>query len=239
MRLILCAILFSLLYTSCKKDSIDAGNKTNIVPTNNTNCIYGGMSTISRYYFNRNTLSSTDSTAYAFFYSDPVNAPSTMTNCGNAKYNGVQLQNFSNNYISNSVNIHTPNSTWEITGSVDVPAINYTISPNYPIFNGNSLLPDSFSISNGFTISLNNINNFSSSVEIEVVDGVNSIFKTLPVNQTSYTFSTSELSILQPTSSGGGISLIFNNTLIENISGKNYSFTSSLESYRYNIKIKP
>lgn len=239
MRLILCAIMFILLYTSCKKDSIDASDKTNIVPNNNTNYIYGGMSTIIRYYFNRNTLSNSDSTAYAFFYSDPVNAPSTLTNCGNVKYNGVQLQNFSNNYISNSVNIHTPNSTWEITGSTDVPAINYTISPNYPIFNGNSLLPDSFSITNGFTISLNNISNFSSTIEVEIVDGATSVFKTLPANQTSYTFSSSELSILQPTPSGGGISLIFNNTLIKNITGKNYSFTSSLESYRYNIKIKP
>ncbi len=232
-------LVILVVFTSCKKDEKTTPIKNNGNNTSTNIYTYGSLSTILRSYYNGNTLSNTDSTAYAFFVTDPLNPSTTMVNCGNVTYNGSLLQNYSNNYISNSLNIHQPNSVWAVSGSTVVPVINYTISPNYPVFTGNNQLPDSFSISNGFTINLIGISNFSNSgILIEIADGANSVFKNLSSNQTSYSFSAADLNILQPTISGGAILLTFNNTIIQSYYEKNYFFISSLEHYKYNIKIK-
>ncbi|MES2513443.1 MAG: hypothetical protein V4580_04835 [Bacteroidota bacterium] len=231
-------ILLLCVLISCKKKESPDPIPTPVNTT--TNYTYGSLATVYYQIYTGNILTGSDSVVSAFFYTNTANPGATIVNAGTISFNGTPLINNTDYYSLYSSNIHHTNSVWVVSGSSNVPVINYTFTPNYPVFTGNAQLPDSFSLSNGFTIHVNGLSNFSNStIHIEIADAANSVFKTMTVNQTSYTFSAAELSILQPTVSGCTILLTLSNATIENFGGKDYSFISTLESYKSSIKIKP
>lgn len=234
MRLILATLTVITLLFSCKKKTSEDPN------TNPTFTVkaYGSMSTVLFKYYNGNTLSGIDSSAYAYFFTNPSNPSASFVSGGTVSYNGLLLQNSSNNYSSYSLNIHQPNSVWSISGSADVPSINYTISPNYPVFNGNAQLPDSFSISGSLSINLSGISNNTNGILVKISDNTNNLSKNLSPTQTSCVFSALELSVLQPNSMAT-ISVNMSNYVSKNYGGKGYTFESSLQHMKRDVKIKP
>lgn len=79
-----------------------------------------------------------------------------MVNAGTVSLNNVQLQNAINQWqdSTHTINIHQANSVWNISGSSSVPAFSHTVTPSYPAFIGNNLLPDSVSKAAGAVITL-------------------------------------------------------------------------------------
>ena len=137
------------------------------------------------------------------------------------------------------VNIHTQNSAWNVSGSNSVSAFSCTYTPTYPVFTGNALLPDSFSISSGVTINVSGISNMSqSSISVIISLGGVNVSKSIPINQTSCTFTPNELTSLSPTASGAVILLTFSNLSTKTLGGKLYGLDNSLEHIKYGIKIK-
>lgn len=238
MRLVFILLTVITIFFSCKKkETIEPSptNNTNIT----TNYTYGSMATIFYQYYTANTYAGSDSAVSSFFFTDPLNPSATVVNAGNISYNGTSLTNNSNVYTAYFLNIHQTNSVWAVSGSADVPVINYTLTPNYPVFTGNSQLPDSFSISSGLSFTLTGISNHpNSSIYIQINDNINSVFRNLAVNQTTCSFTAAELSVFQ-SNTFASITVIMGNGVIQNFNGKNYGFTSSLNHYKSGVLIKP
>lgn len=230
-----------MIFIACKKK--DSPEPTP-APTNNNNNIttnysYGSMATIYYQYYNGNTFTSSDSAISAFFFTDPLNPSTTTVDAGTINYNGNALINTSNVYKAYSLNVHQSNSVWAVSGNSVVPTINYTLTPNYPIFTGNAQLPDSFSISSGLTFTLTGISNHpNSSVFVQINDFTNSVYRNLGVNQTVCSFSASELAIFQP-NTYVYISLNLSNSVVQNFNGKDYVFSSSVNHMKSGVWVKP
>jgi hypothetical protein len=238
MKFIIYIIAFTALLIACKKKDSPEPTATNISNVT-TNYTYGSMATIYYQYYNGNIFSNSDSAVSAFFFSDPLNPSTTTVDAGTINYNGNPLINTSNIYKEYSLNVHQPNSVWAVTGNSVVPVINYTVTPNYPIFTGNAQLPDSFSISSGLTFTLTGISNHpNSSIFVQINDFTNSVYRSLGVNQTVCSFSAAELSVFHP-NTYVYISINLGNSVIQNFNGKDYAFSSTLNHTKSNVLIKP
>lgn len=183
----------------------------------------------------------TDSTVRASFYANPPIGDTlfSLVSAGTVGYNGTLLQNTFSHYqdSTKAINIHQANSIWNINGRNSVPAFSCSITPSYPSFIGNNLLPDSVSKAAGCVITLVGASNFSSNgITVEIIsEGIIARKKLLP-NQTSCTFFKSDLSRLI-TSSNAMIMIEFSNSSQQTFGGKVYTFNSVLEHIKY-IKLK-
>ncbi|MES2566074.1 MAG: hypothetical protein V4565_04375 [Bacteroidota bacterium] len=239
MRLLVFIIAITMAFTSCKKNASPVPIITDNSTILTTGYTYGSMATVYYQYYTGNSYSGSDSAVSSFFFTDPLNPSNTTIDAGSISFNSNTLNNTSNLYKAYSLNIHQANSVWTVSGNSDVPAINYTITPNYPIFSGNAQLPDSFSISNGLNFNLTGISNHpNSSIFLQINDFTNSVYRSLGVNQTVCSFSEAELAVFQPNSTVF-ISLNLSNSVIQNFNGKNYAFTSSLNHMKSGVLVKP
>lgn len=241
MRIIPYIIVLLISFSSCKKKD---NSEPTLVPTNNnnnitTNYTYGSLATFYYQYYTGNIYTGSDSAVSAFFFTDPLNPSTTTVDAGTINYNGNPLVNTANVYKEYSLNVHQPNSVWAVSGNSVVPSINYTLTPNYPIFTGNAQLPDSFSISSGLTFTLTGISNHpNSNVFVQINDFTNSVYRNLGANQTVCSFSSAELAIFQP-NTYVYISLNLSNSVVQSFNGKDYAFSSSLNHMKSGVLVKP
>jgi hypothetical protein len=240
MKFILFIITIIITLFSCKKktnpDPSASNSNFNNIPNNYT---YGSMATVYYQNYSGNTITNPDSAISAIFYSDPLNPSGSAADAGIISFNGNTLIGNANFYTAYDLNIHQPNSVWAVSGNSVVPTINYTLTPNYPIFTGNAQLPDSFSVSSSLTFTLTGINNNpNSSVFVQLSDYTKAVNKTLNVNQNVCSFSTTDLATFQP-NTYVYISVNLSNSLIFAVNGKKYAFTSSLNHTKSGILAKP
>ncbi|MES2131673.1 MAG: hypothetical protein V4506_04940 [Bacteroidota bacterium] len=236
--IIVTVMLFSSL--SCKKKNTTPDPLPPTYGTSTTPPNYGTLQTMLIQYYNGHTFMRTDSMLTASFYASPVTSTlSTMVNAGTVSFNNIRLQNTTNQYqdSTHTLNIHQANSVWNISGSSSVPAFSYTVTPSYPTFIGNNLLPDSVSKAAGVVITLvgaSNIANYG--IAVEIISGGVIAHKSLAPNQTSCTFLSSDLALLSP-STNAMIIIVFSNGTQQTFGGKAYAFDNVLEHIKY-IKLK-
>lgn len=220
---------------ACKKDT-KSSPPTSIVTSNNA---YPGghLFTLVEQYNNGTVFGYEDSLVYGYFYD--VNMPGNYANAGQVSFNGTILQNSSGFYQDTTfiLNLHQPNSVWSINGSSQVVAFNHTYTPIYPRFIGNNFLPDSFSLSTGFTI------NFGSSISsnndtILLSITLDDVIKKILPGQTSCVITPSDLSGVSANNSGN-IRLRFSNVSSVNYNNRIYVISNILTHSKYGIKIKP
>jgi hypothetical protein len=238
MRYVIILLMGAFFCFSChKKDTPPAstGNSGN-GPVNGS--VYGSLETLLVQSYFGQTYGGTDSIPVASFLGGSgttgVNAGTVTFNNTVLKYDAIQ-----HNYLDTShmANIHGV-CTWNVSGSANVPAITYSFNPVYPVFSGNAQLPDSVSRSAGFTVNVAGATNIAnSSVIVELFAGGNSVTKQIPPNQTSCTFSHSDLAGLQ-NDPNGQLLILFTNTSTQVFGGKEYAFQNGLEHIKYNVKVK-
>jgi hypothetical protein len=234
-RVIVSLIIFlGLIFFSCKKKE----NTVAPTSTSTSNTIYpgGDLFTLTQQYYNGATFGYEDSIAYGYFAD--INMPGNYANAGQVSFNGTVLQNSLGFYQDTTfiLNLHQPNSVWTINGSSQVTAFNHTYTPSYPQFTGNNLLPDSFSLSVGFTINFgSSISNNNDTTLLSItLDGV---IKKIAPGQTSCTITPSDL-IGVSVNNGGNIRLRFSKVNTVTYNNRNYTIHNNLTHSKYGIKIK-
>jgi hypothetical protein len=235
------ALVFLLFFFSCKKKKSDPA----IEPTP---MVYQGVFTSQIYVVGNGTLVTN--------YGAPLNDgficshtlehnmwdPTSLVDAGNVSLNGVSFgKHLSVPYYyrdTTATITFNPPHVWSITGTGRIPAFTFINTNTYPVFNGYNSLPDSFQISLGATIPVNNYSNVD---EIEVAfqtQGGNSIAnKYFLGNVSTIQFSASELNAI-------GVSK--NNTLIITfyknnnhvINGNNYVFRTGYLLRKQGIKFQ-
>lgn len=238
-KLISFTLLLVISITSCnKKDSNTPNEETSTTGQVNPSLLSGGeLHTLSKQYNNGATFGFEDSLLYAYFFDS--NASGNYANAGSINYNGVTIANYFNEYQDTTftINIHQPNSVWNIGGSSMITAFSHTFNPSFPTFTGNSFLPDSFSISTGFTINFgNSIANITDTVLLCITD--NDVVKKIAPNQTSCNITPTDL-LNVSINNGGNIKLQLTNKTTVVYNNKKYYVYNNVWHTKYGIKIKP
>lgn len=149
---------------------------------------------------------------------------SAMADGGTVKANDSTLAKQSNNayiFVPKSTGIsYNSNSRWSISGNGTVPAFTYTAYgfPGTPTINNVT----SVSRSASFTMNTNSISN-ADSVCFQITAGSKTIFKIKGGNQTSHTFSATEMGTLDATSNGF-LTITGYKFNTNTVSGKKYYF---------------
>lgn len=234
-------VLATVLAVSCKKkDAAPAtsGSGTTSGPVNGFT--YGTMETMIIQSYYGQSFGGTDSTVFANFYG--VANSSQSVNAGIVKLNNTALK-FVTSYnqyqdTTDLLNIHGTN-VWNVSGSANAPAITFSFNPVYPVFTGNAQLPDSVSRASGFAVNIAGAANIANnSVIVELYSNGGGVNKQIPPNQTSCTFSHSDLAGLQDDPNAMLI-ILFSNTTTQVFGGREYAFSTALEHIKYNVKVKP
>lgn len=234
-------VLAAVLAVSCKKkDATPAasGAGTTAGPVNGA--VYGTMQTMIIQSYYGQTFGGVDSAAFANFYGAANSSQSV--NAGTVKLNNTAFK-WSQSYsryqdTTHLLNIHGTN-VWNVSGSANVPAITFSFSPVYPVFTGNAQLPDSVSRAAGFTVNIAGATNIANNgVNVELYTAGGGVNKQIPPNQTSCTFSHSDLAALQDDPNAMLI-IVFGNTTTQVFAGREYAFSTTLEHIKYNVKVKP
>lgn len=229
----------AVVFTACKKKDSPTPEPAPSTTGSTTNYTYGSMELVYYTFYNGNTFAGNDSAASAIFFSDPLSAPASLLDAGTVTMNGTSLQYLSNTYRLFSATVHSTSSAWAVSGNTLVPAINYTATPNFPVFTGNAQLPDSFSISSGVNMSISGVSNFgTNSIYVQIDDNMGGmVYKTIQPGNFSCSFSSTELASLQ-TSNYASITVNLGNSIIQAFNGKNYAFGSTVVHQKNAIKIK-
>jgi hypothetical protein len=129
---------------------------------------------------------------------------------------------------------------WEVDGGNGIPAIKYMSINNTPDCADFNAIPDSISLSAGFTIDLNGVVNVTTGY-IAIADGgttsLGQVFKGVTIGNNTIAFTPAELSALQ-TTNYGFMMIGLENVQTINISGKDLKFSKE-QTYSKYIKIKP
>ncbi len=216
---------------SCKKDKTES-------TINTPNTIYPGgrLYTLTQQFNNGATFGYEDSIAYANFVD--VNTPGNYANAGQVSFNGTIMLNSAGFYQDTTfiLNLHQPNSVWSINGSSQVAAFNHTYTPSYPHFTGNNLLPDSFSLSTGFTINFgSSISNNNDTILLSIT--LDDVIKKIVPGQTTCTITPSDLTGVS-LNNGGNIRLKFTNKATVTYNNRDYTLHNKLTHSKYGVKIK-
>jgi hypothetical protein len=160
-----CTIIF--LFTACKKkETTPDVPATNTTTTGGGNFVYSYMATAYNItdYNNSITL---DSSVTAQFYTGPAPAgPPQNVLAGIVALNTFSLNPESDNsYFSSSPNMTTISGplNWSVSGSGDVAAFSYSYMPVYPKYTGGSLLQDTCTKSNGISINISGVTDYTTS----------------------------------------------------------------------------
>lgn len=229
-------ILAMVLAVSCKKE-----NTKSVAPAPSNNFIYGTMKTLITQIYYGDTYYDTDSTAIAIFSTGPEGGY-VPAYAGNVKFNGVPLTyntTFGQYWdLTQKLKVHGA-GLWNVSGSGFVPAITYVYSPPHPVFTGNAQLPDSVSLSNGFTVNVGSVADIANTlVAVQLSSNGATVTRTLPLNQISYTFSPADLAGM-PSNPDGEIILYFSSSSTQVFGGRQYAFMSVLAHIKHNVKVKP
>jgi hypothetical protein len=229
----------STILTSCKKDEEDDDNNNAPAVVNVTDLfnysdalgVLVGVKTVTTQNVGGFETSLALGTAVAVF---PTTAgATTFADAGTVINNTKTLSKQNNNSY-----VFTPATTdvtgidfsggseWEVSGSSNVPAFNYTYAP----FPSNPKITSSVSevnLANGYNFTLQNANSNADSVLFILASGSKYVSKTLPGNATSANFSASDLATLT-TSSQGLIQVTPYKIKSDIVNGKKYYFINQV-----------
>lgn len=128
---------------------------------------------------------------------------------------------------------------WQVTGSSNISAFTFTNNNGYPSYNGFTAIADSFQISAGITIPLNNYSGADAIyISIDNPGGVTgSASKMLDGTATSAVFTASELSSVG-TSTNAYVVITFGKNNLQNVGGKKCNFRTTYTFQKSNVKLK-
>lgn len=230
--------LLSFIISCQKKNNATPNNSNNTTTGSYNNTIIGGeLYTLNKQFSNGSINGLEDSLVYAYFYD--LGAGGNYANAGTVSYNGVVLGNYLNQYQDTTftiINTHQSNSEWNVGGSSLISGFTHSFTPSFPAFNGNALLPDSFSLSTGITINFGNtiVNNNDTILLTITTDDV---IKKIAPNQTSCTLTPSDLMFVSA-NNNGNIRLQFSNKRSIVYGNKEYYLYNNLWHTKYGVKIK-
>ena len=233
-------IFLAIICFSCKKKTETPIQE--VTTTNNTtNTItpaYGYLGIVKSQVYSLNTFYSTDTLLYAKFFNTLVYNTDTLINLysGTVNYNNDSLSANQYSYTKDlNINSSILNCNWSVTGNSITPVFSHTYTASYPIFTGNNMLPDSFSISSNLSLNFSLASNYTN-VRVIFEDGTTLIDKMFFVGNPSLTIS--ELSTLNGVNNCN-IHLLFSNNHDIIVSGKNYRFSNAIEHIKSGIKVNP
>jgi len=165
---------------SCKKEE-----KTKEAPiVNVTSPALADLGTFTSNYYTKNYSAIggsiyNDSSIYAAFYTDGTNSK-TYLSAGTVSVNNILIPAFNNPIFyskTNGVLIRTLN--WHIGGNGTITACNFSYTPNYPNYEGQSLLPDSVNKISGINFTVSSVSNLTGSLILHIEQNSTDIIKTI------------------------------------------------------------
>jgi hypothetical protein len=244
-------LTLGLIFTSCKKDMNTTPNNT----TNNTSTppADGSLTNATQFYgiftcgsYTSIQVGGSPYTYYggaAYFTSS---AQAFMNSTSSVKVNKVYLNADTLTYtpiLSYYTDYNYPNmasATWSVNGANGIGTFSMTHSVASPSFVVASILPDSISLSTGFSATISNVSNFTGAY-FKVFASINTTLgtteKALIAGNNVITVTPADLASL-PTSPNGVISINLENKQGIIYSSKAYSFSREAQ-YNKKIKIKP
>lgn len=146
----------------------------------------------------------------------------------------------SNRHIDTTGNLGNPvPQIWQISGSSNLSGFTYTNNSNYPTYTGYTAIADSFVISSGINIPLNNYSG-ADAIFVNLFNpsgGNGSATKTIEGNASSIVYTASELSSIG-TCTNAYLIISFSKNNIQSLSGKKCNFRAGLSIQKSGIKLK-
>lgn len=253
LKLVILVLLAGMIVMSCKKEE-KAPTTTNTGgggggggnnPTPSSASVFYGIFTTGNYssIISNTAIPFVSSSARAYFSSQPTQYSNNTTavTVVNVGLNGDTLNyNSSYKYYVTSSSINLATETWSVNGANGIGTFSINISTSNPTVGSLSNLPDSVSISSGFSVAINSVANAGKAYFI-ILDGSNtvngSVTKILSAGNNNVNFSASDLIDLTPTSTGYLVVALANSKAYL-ISGKDYQFNREAQFTKH-IKIKP
>ncbi|MCX6248222.1 MAG: hypothetical protein NTW10_10845 [Bacteroidetes bacterium] len=196
----------SAMLSGCSKSATtpDTTTQTSTVPkiSYNFSDAYGvlvALNTVSTQTVGGYTIPVQINTPTAAF---PLTIGGTSFQDGGAvTFNTKPLAKQSNNayvYTDLANPVTYDQAIWSVSGSVNVPAFNYTDSRFFPEFTNQANLPGAFSKMAGLAVVLGGFTNNADSIYVVIISTVNgkSVMKRLPGNAVTSTFSPSDVAVL-------------------------------------------
>lgn len=159
----------------------------------------------------------------------------------NAVYlnNDSLTYNTSYKYFTNFNLVNLASETWSVNGANGIGTFSFTNNAVDPGFTGANTLPDSVSLSTGFSININNVTNATDGM-VSIFDALGGTCKysvALNNGNNAITITAANLSSAN-TSTNGVISIALTNKKAFVFSSKDYQFIREAQ-YNKHIKIKP
>ncbi|MBP7810100.1 MAG: hypothetical protein KA163_12460 [Bacteroidia bacterium] len=247
-NLILILILVGSLSFSCRKKEKEATPTTPAFVSDSpytisTATVYSGIFTSST---NTTIITPTSSVinngSIAFFSNTVVPSMdwgSSVTVSNISSNNNVLNYDPVNYYYVNSALVNLNNEVWQVQGSNGIPSFKYTSDNNAPDCTSFNSIPDSISLSAGFTININNVVNCLPGASDISVGCLSQFLINKPLNNGNnvITYTPAELSALTPDNTGVAIILLEERKVV-NIYGKDFQFVRVNRLVK-SIKVKP
>lgn len=244
--------LLVFVFISCKKketaDADPSGTAvTNVTPSDSSS--YDALFSCLNLYSKNSGSFTPNGNQTSAYYSNQlivkeVYFASNLQNMGPVILNNVVFKNKSivtNYYYNDSTftQFSLPH-VWTIGGTSAITTFSYSNNNTPPIFTASTNIPDSISISSGFTIPINGTSNCDL-IRVFINGGIGSTIypnKLYSGTDTLITFSSTELQGIVPTNSGYLSVQLFKDHY-RTIAGKRINFRTGLNYSNVFFKIKP
>ena len=238
MRFFYFIILFSLILTfSCKKKSAEPESAP-VTHSPDYSDAYSMLQT-TKSISNIHGVVTKDSSGMAVFFEKPLKYSTNLIfiSAGNVTLNDSVLYYDSQTYSSYLPANFTSPVKWAVAGSGTVTPFTYTQMPNYPVYNGGNLLPDTCIKSNGITINVSGVSNTSMGVSLFLNGSSVSLNKYIANSGNgTVVFSASEIAGMN-INSNVTLQLMMSNYNIQTLNGVVHNFVSTT-SYQIQIWLK-
>ncbi len=251
-KLAILLLVVGLIIISCKKeDKQPAPTTTNTTGGSGSNYYPASSATVfSGIFTTGNYVGSTivGSTTYTFDANDArayfSNSPQQYINTTTAVtvnkvyLNGDSLSyNSSYKYYTSINSVSLVSETWSVSGANGIGTFSITNNFITPSATGYLALPDSISLSSGFTVTINNVSN-ASSASIFLSDGGTGFYTAnLQSGNNTLTITPANLSGVS-TTTNGNLALLLSSKKAYTISSKDYQFNREFQ-FNKSVKIKP
>lgn len=234
---------------SCKKKNVSQPPPQNNPIANSpysvsTVTVFSGFfSSVKRTeYYNKTKIINSNVTLASFF-SSPV---SIVNNSGiriNSLYHSGQTMNYDTtwkNYGSYEA-FNFNSELWQVMGANGIPSFNFwnNIVPSCDNFN---TLPDSVSVSAGFTFSINNVTNVTTNgLELQIYDGTTILLNSIkPIFNGNNVITVTPIELTNVSLDGEGLIVYISLTNVQDLNfyGSNFRF-SKANQFSKKIKVYP
>lgn len=250
MKVNIILVTISLALVCCKKkeetSSIQAQANTGVIASPYTvsqaTSFHGGFASTDFIQVNGSSIQE-GKYFFAYFSKEPTTASTLPLNvyAGDVRFNGTSMvfdPGTSSYRIPLLSNFTT--ETWEVTGANGIPAFNHRKRNDNPKWSYFTPIPNSISISKGFKMTVNGVENTTSgAIAISEMSGSSNgqVTKELHPGDNIISFSPEELSVLHPTDHGFVFINLENHRSL-NFYGKDFK-VSKEKSYAKLVKITP